>query len=122
MGFWQDRNVIVTGGAGFLGKSVVSLLKNSGCRRIFIPRSKEYDLRKSGDIRKLLDFIQPDLIIHLAAVVGGIGANASNPGKFFLRQSHDGCRADGSGKTMPCRKICVYRDYLLVSQIYKSSV
>jgi len=83
MSFWQDRNVIVTGGAGFLGKSVVSHLKKSGCQKIFIPRSKKYDLRKSGDIKKMLDFVKPDFIIHLAAVVGGIGANASNPGKFF---------------------------------------
>lgn len=83
MGFWQDRNVIVTGGAGFLGKSVVSLLKQNGCQKIFIPRSKKYDLRKSGDIKKMMDFVKPDFIIHLAAVVGGIGANASNPGRFF---------------------------------------
>ena len=120
MGFWQDRNVIVTGGAGFLGKSVVSLLKNSGCRRIFIPRSKEYDLRKSGDIRKMLDFIQPDLIIHLAAVVGGIGANAANPGTFFYDnlimgvELMDQARRHGVKKFVSIGTICAYPKFTKV--------
>jgi len=114
MGFWQDKNVIVTGGAGFLGKSVVSLLKKSGCRKIFIPRSKEYDLRKSSDIKKMLDFVQPNFIIHLAAVVGGIGANASNPGKFFYDnlmmgvELMDQARQYGIKKFVSIGTICAY--------------
>jgi len=120
MGFWQDRNVIVTGGAGFLGKSVVSLLKKSGCQKIFIPRSKEYDLRKSGDIKKMMDFVKPDFIIHLAAVVGGIGANASNPGKFFYDnlmmgvELMDQARQCGVEKFVSIGTICSYPKFTKV--------
>jgi len=120
MEFWQGRNVIVTGGAGFLGKSVVSLLKQSGCRKIFIPRSKEYDLRKSGDISKMLDRVKPGFIIHLAAVVGGIGANASNPGKFFYDnlmmgvELMDQARQYGVEKFVSIGTICAYPKFTKV--------
>ncbi len=83
MSAWPQQRVIVTGGAGFLGRVVVDQLKAKGCREIFIPRSKECDLRKESDIKKLLKATKPTLIIHMAAVVGGIGANRENPGKFF---------------------------------------
>ena len=83
MSFWSKQRVIVTGGAGFLGRVVVEQLKDKGCRHIFVPRSKDCDLRKEADIQKLLRQSRPSLIIHLAAVVGGIGANRENPGKFF---------------------------------------
>jgi len=120
MGFWRDRNVVVTGGAGFLGKSVVSLLKQGGCRKIFIPRSKEYDLRKSGDIKKMMDLVKPDFIIHLAAVVGGIGANASNPGKFFYDnlmmgiELMDQARQYGVEKFVSIGTICAYPKFTKV--------
>ena len=83
MKFWRDKRVVVTGGAGFLGQVVVRLLRQRGCRQIFIPRSKEYDLRSLPAIRRMLKKAKPDIILHLAAVVGGIGANRENPGKFF---------------------------------------
>jgi len=83
MKFWQNKRVIVTGGAGFLGQVVVNKLRQKGCQHIFIPRSKKYDLRKISAIKRLLKDTHPDLIIHLAASVGGIGANRDNPGKFF---------------------------------------
>ncbi|MEI7997928.1 MAG: GDP-L-fucose synthase [Candidatus Omnitrophota bacterium] len=83
MSFWSDKKVIVTGGAGFLGRVVVDMLKEKGCRYIVVPRSKEFDLRKSSAIRKLYRQEKPNMVIHLAAVVGGIGANQDNPGKFF---------------------------------------
>ncbi len=83
MQFWDNKRVVVTGGAGFLGKSVVSLLNERGCRDVFVVRSKEYDLRNVNTIKRMLKFAKPDVIIHLAAVVGGIGANKENPGKFF---------------------------------------
>ena len=81
--FWRGKRVTVTGGAGFLGKRVVRKLAEVGCDDIFVPRSAEYDLRETGDVAKMLQDAQPDIIIHLAAVVGGIGANSMYPGTFF---------------------------------------
>ena len=83
MDFWKDKRVIVTGGAGFLGSYVVEKLKEWGCRNIFIPRSKDYDFTKEANIIRLYKDYLCDIVIHLAAVVGGIGANRENPGKFF---------------------------------------
>ena len=83
MSFWKDKRVVVTGGGGFLGQVVVKQLKDKGCRHITVPRSKQFDLRKASAIRKLYSQARPDIVIHLAAVVGGIGANRENPGKFF---------------------------------------
>jgi GDP-L-fucose synthase len=81
--FWSGRRVVVTGGAGFLGSFVTRALAERGCPAPFVPRSCEYDLRKESDIIRMLKDARPDLIIHLAAVVGGIGANRENPGRFF---------------------------------------
>jgi GDP-L-fucose synthase len=81
--FWNDARFLVTGGAGFLGQSVVEGLRRRGAREIAIPRSREFDLRKQDDIVRLLTQHRPEVIIHLAAVVGGIGANRRNPGRFL---------------------------------------
>lgn len=81
--FWRGKRVVVTGGAGFLGSHVVNQLQQRGCTRIVAPRAHEYDLRREADIVGLLEQTTPDVIIHLAAVVGGIGANRENPGQFF---------------------------------------
>jgi GDP-L-fucose synthase len=78
---------MVTGGGGFLGKAVVQRLKAAGATEIFIPRSRSYDLRTSEGIAAALGDGRPDLIIHLAAVVGGIGANRDNPGRFFYENA-----------------------------------
>src|SRR5688500_3890652 len=83
MGFWSDVNVMVTGGAGFLGSRVVSKLEERGCRNIFVPRSKDYDLRERADIERTIRDAAPDMVIHLAARVGGIGANRVHPAEFF---------------------------------------
>jgi len=80
---WESHSIVVTGGNGFLGKVVVEKLKSRGFSNIVVPRSREYDLRKEADIRRLFDMAKPTMVIHLAAVVGGIGANRDNPGKFF---------------------------------------
>jgi GDP-L-fucose synthase len=79
----NNARILVTGGNGFLGRHVVEALHHRGATGVFTPRSSEYDLRDRDDIRAALNDLRPDVIIHLAAVVGGIGANRSNPGRFF---------------------------------------
>jgi GDP-L-fucose synthase len=81
--FWSKRSVCVTGGAGFLGTFVVEQLRRRGAIRIFVPKIEEYDLVKPGDIERVLEASHPDVIIHLAAHVGGIGANRAHPAEFF---------------------------------------
>jgi len=82
-GFWTKKRVLVTGGAGFLGSWVVGKLRQRGCQNIFVPRSQEYDLRQIPDIQRALKASSPDIVIHLAARVGGIGANLSHPAEYF---------------------------------------
>ncbi len=83
MDFWKDKRVLVTGGSGFLGTFVVEKLREKACREIFVPRSEEYDLRQIDVIQRLLKDTEPNMIIHLAARVGGIGANRAHPAEFF---------------------------------------
>jgi len=79
----QNKKVIVTGGAGFLGKYIVKKLKEKKCREIFIPIIDKYDLRELSAIKRMYSDAKADIVIHLAAVVGGIGANRENPATFF---------------------------------------
>src|SRR5437868_4374429 len=83
MSYWTGRRVCVTGGGGFLGSYVVQGLRNRGCSQIFVPRSREYDLRERRAIVRMFDDARPDTVIHLAAVVGGIGANQRNPAGYL---------------------------------------
>jgi len=80
---WSDKRFVVTGGAGFLGSFVVEKLRQRGCLEPFVPCSKEYDLRDRDAIIRLYKETQPHIVIHLAAVVEGIGANRLNPARFF---------------------------------------
>jgi GDP-L-fucose synthase len=80
---WTDKRVTVTGGAGFLGRFVCAELKQRGCERVDVPRRADYDLTVEADVARMYDDFAPDVVIHLAAEVGGIGANREHPGRFF---------------------------------------
>jgi len=84
-GFFEDRRIVVTGGAGFLGSYVIEGLEKRGCKNILVPKIEEYDLVKMDDIVQMYADMKPDIVIHLAAVVGGIGANREHPGEFFYK-------------------------------------
>jgi len=108
------RRVCVTGGAGFLGRFVVERLRRSGYDNIFVPRKAQFDLTRAADVRRMLDAARPDLLIHLAAVVGGIGANRAEPGRFFYENAIMGielleqARRTGVEKCVVAGTICGY--------------
>ena len=77
------KRIVVTGGAGFLGRVVCNILRQRGCTEVLVPRRAEYDLTQQDDARRMCADLEPDIIMHLAAEVGGIGANLDNPGRFF---------------------------------------
>lgn len=80
---WTELRVLVTGGHGFLGRHVMDEFTRRGARHLIAPRSADFDLRRIDAVERLLDSERPDVIVHLAARVGGIGANQRNPGSFF---------------------------------------
>ena len=112
--FWPDKRVVVTGGAGFLGSFVVEQLRTKGCRQIIVPRSRDYDLVEMEAVRRLYADTTPDILIHLAARVGGIGANQANPGRFFYDNLMMGSqlievgRRRGLSKLVAIGTICAY--------------
>ena len=114
MSFWQHKSVLVTGGSGFLGHPVGEELKRRGATTIHTPRSREFDLRDQGQVQQCLRQTKPDLIIHLAAVVGGIGANRKHPGSFFYDNAVMGihlmeeARRLGVAKMTVVGTICAY--------------
>jgi len=127
--FWAHKRVIVTGGAGFLGQAVVRALRSRGAADIVVPRSADYDLRRLDDVRRLLaetmraDASGPraaDVVVHLAARVGGIGANRARPAEFFYdnlmmgtQLLHESYRA-GVGKFVAVGTVCAYPKFTAV--------
>ena len=114
MSFWTDKRVLVTGGTGFLGSFVVDKLNQRGCRHVFVPRSKDYDLRDRDSVIRVYTDAKAQFVIHLAAVVGGIGANRANPGKFYYDNAIMGLelmeygRQFGVEKFVALGTICAY--------------
>lgn len=112
--FWAAQRVVVTGGAGFLGSYVVEALRLRGAREIFVPRVEEYDLRVEHDIRRMYADARPTIVLHLAAVVGGIGANLRHPGRFFYDnlimgiQLIEWARRTGVAKFVSIGTVCAY--------------
>jgi GDP-L-fucose synthase len=114
MSFWEKRRVVVSGGNGFLGSFVVERLKAAGCQFVSAPHSREYNLCEKSEAERLFRETRPDIFIHLAAVVGGIGANRANPGRFFYDNAVMGINAIEAGRIAGVEKfvcagtICAY--------------
>jgi GDP-L-fucose synthase len=114
MSFLKDQCIVVTGGAGFLGHPVCQALERFQPAKIFAPRSAEYDLREREAVRALFSDTEPEVVVHLAATVGGIGANLSNPGRFFYENAIMGIQLMEEARLRQVRKfvgigtICSY--------------
>jgi len=118
--FWRSRRVVVTGGAGFLGSHLVEELERRGCRRIFVPRSCDYDLVSMEACHRVYVDARPDIVFHLAAIVGGIGANRQQPGKFFFDNLMMGAQMMEQGRRFGIEKfvavgtVCSYPKFTSV--------
>jgi GDP-L-fucose synthase len=112
--FWSGKRITVTGGAGFLGSRLTARLRDLGAEDVFVPRSRDYDLREKEDVERMLADSRADLLFHLAALTGGIGANRANPGRFFYDNAIMGiqlieeARRAGVDKTLVVGTICAY--------------
>ncbi len=112
--FFAEKRVVVTGGAGFLGGYVTERLGKRGCKNILVPEIEEYDLVNAADICRMYDDMKPDIVIHLAAIVGGIGANREHPGEFFYKNLMMGVQLIEEGRVRNIEKfvaigtICAY--------------
>lgn len=111
---WSDLRVTVTGGAGFLGRVVCAKLRERGANGVFVPRRHDYDLTQRDDVVRMFDDGRPDVVLHLAAEVGGIGANRANPGRYFYANLAMGlhlvevARERGLAKFVQVGTICAY--------------
>jgi GDP-L-fucose synthase len=116
MSYFKDKRICVTGGAGFLGRFICDKLRERGVKdeNIFVPRRKDYDLTKEEDVVRLYKDAKPQIVIHLAAEVGGIGANRDHPGRFFFANMAMGMhliehgRANGLEKFVQTGTVCAY--------------
>ncbi|MBM4377004.1 MAG: NAD-dependent epimerase/dehydratase family protein, partial [Deltaproteobacteria bacterium] len=111
---YANERVVVTGGAGFLGRHVVLELRRRGLSDVVVPRSRDYDLVREADVERMFDALEPTVVMHLAARVGGIGANRKHPGTFFRDNMAMGlhvleaARRHGVRKAVVAGTICAY--------------
>jgi GDP-L-fucose synthase len=109
-----SKRILLTGGAGFLGSNIVNQLQKAGCERVIVPRKIDFDLTRREAVERLFEEVRPQVVIHGAAVVGGIGANQANPGRFFYEnaimgiQVIEACRQYQVEKTVVIGTICSY--------------
>jgi GDP-L-fucose synthase len=110
----KSKSIVITGGAGFLGRHVVERFRQEGCQRLHLPRRAQYDLTRAPDVERLLSDTRPEVVVHLAAQVGGIGANRKHPGTFLYNnlimgtQLIEQCRRAGVQKFVMIGTICSY--------------
>ncbi len=110
---WTSKRVLVTGGAGFMGSRVTERLRAAGAD-VVVPRSRDYNLVDGAAVKRLFRDARPEVVIHAAAVVGGIGANRANPGRFFYEnlmmgvQTLEEARLSGVKKFVAIGTICAY--------------
>src|SRR5664280_539463 len=110
----RSKRILVTGGSGFLGSHIMDLLRQMGCVQVAAPRQRQFDLVRQEAVERLFEEYRPEVVVHAAAVVGGIGANQDNPGRFFYEnaimgiQVIEACRRYGVEKTVVLGTICSY--------------
>jgi GDP-L-fucose synthase len=109
-----SKRILITGGGGFLGSHIVERLRRAGCLQVSAPRRKEFDLTRAADVDSLFESVRPEIVIHAAGSVGGIGANRANPGRFFYEnaimgvQAIEACRRFQVEKAVVLGTICSY--------------
>ncbi len=120
MSFWQNKRILVTGGAGFLGSHLVEKLRKRGCQKIFVPRSKDYNFVEVEAVKRVYRDSKPDIVIHLAGRVAGIGGNRANPGRFFYDNLMMGAQMMEQGRQFGIEKfialgtVCAYPKFTSV--------
>lgn len=116
----RSKRILLTGGSGFLGSHIMDLLRRMGCQHVTAPRRRQFDLVRQEAVERLFEEYRPEVVIHAAATVGGIGANRDSPGRFFYEnaimgiQLIEACRRYEVGKTVVLGTICAYPNFAAV--------